>query len=42
MMTAAIFSLMGAGSDECWRNYAAGKFRSKAMSGEDWAGGITY
>jgi hypothetical protein len=41
LVPAAVFSSTGAGSDECWRTYAAGKFRSRVMSGEDWVGGIT-
>jgi len=42
LMPASVFSLTGTGSDVCWRTYAAGKARSRAMSGEDWAGGVTY
>ena len=42
LMPAAVFSTTGAGSDECWRSYAAGNFRPRAMSGEDWAAGMIY
>jgi len=42
LMPAAVFSTTGAGSDECWRSYAAGNFRPRAMSGEDWAAGTIY
>ena len=41
LMPAAVFSSTGAGSDECWHSYAAGTYRLRAMSGEDWAGGVT-
>ena len=42
LMPAAVFSSTGTGSDACWRTYAAGNFRSRAMSGEDWAGGVAF
>jgi len=41
LMPAAVFSLTGAGSEEYWQTYAAGIYRSRVMSGEDWAGGVT-
>jgi len=37
LMTAAVFSSTRAGSDACWQTDAAGKFRQREMSGEDWA-----
>ena len=40
-MPAAVFSLTGAGSEKCWQTYAAGIYRSRVMSGEDWDGGVT-
>ena len=42
LMPAAVFSSTGAGSNEGWRSYAAGNFRPRAMSGEDWAAGLVY
>jgi len=42
LMPASVFSSTGAGSDACWQTYAAGNFRSRAMSGEDWADGVIY
>jgi len=37
LMPAVVFSSTGAGRDERWRSHAAGNFRSRAMSGGDWA-----
>jgi len=42
LLPAAVFSSTGAGSDEYWHTYTAGKSRSRVMSGEDWAGGVTF
>lgn len=42
LMPAAVISITGTGSDEYWLTHAAGKFRSRVMSGEDWAGGVTF
>ena len=37
LMPASVFSSTGTGSDACWQSGAAGIFRQRAMSGEDWA-----
>ena len=42
LMTAAVFSTTGAGSDACWQSGAADIFWQRAMSGEDWAAGSMY
>ena len=42
LMPAAVFSSTGTGSDSCWQTDAAGICRSRAMSGEDWDGGVKF